>query len=247
MILKIKNQLFILFVVLIISACKPDQMTFDKTNNNTLPDSAIKKDVKYLALGDSYTIGHAVESDERFPEQLVEFLKAIGVNTVHMDMIAKTGWTTGELLEAIDNQNPNLPYDLVTLCIGVNNQYRKLDTAEYRKELRRLLNMSISFTAGSSQKVIAFSIPDYGVTPFGQNLDPDKIAMEIDAFNTIKNEEALKYSVEFIDITPKSRMAQNNPELIADDGLHPSGKMYAEWVELIKPIVLKLLKDQHNK
>jgi lysophospholipase L1-like esterase len=239
----IKKLIILVFVALVLNACSKTTVT-ETPNNNNPSDTAINKKFRYLALGDSYTIGHSVNAEERFPEQLVGLLKSAGYNSVQLEIIAKTGWTTGELLSAIDTENPADNYNLVTLLIGVNNQYRGLDTNEYRKELKVLLNRAISFAAGSAERVIIVSIPDYGVTPFAQSMDTAKIAREIDAYNAIKYNEASNYSVKFINITSISRKAKTVTDLIATDGLHPSGKMYAEWVEKIYPYALQILQSQ---
>lgn len=194
---------------------------------------SIKNTFSYLALGDSYTIGESVQQKETFPIQLSEKLKVAGFDIESTKIIAKTGWTTDELSAAIQNQKLNQTYDLVTLLIGVNNQYRGRDAEEYRTQLKDLIRTSIQFANGNAQNVIVVSIPDYGVTPFAQNRNPEKIASEIDLFNTIKKEETQKAGAIFIDITPISREAKTNKNLVADDGLHPSAEMYRLWVEEI--------------
>ena len=188
--------------------------------------SAMPKPQRYLALGDSYTIGESVAEAERFPVQLARKLKA-GDPTI----IAKTGWTTDELNAAIDAANPQGPYDLVTLLIGVNNQYRGRSADEYRTQFAALLQRAIGFAGGNASKVIVVSIPDWGVTPFAKDRDRAKIAREIDQFNAINREEAAKAGARYADITPISRRA--DASLVAGDGLHPSGKQYAEWVNVI--------------
>ncbi len=183
---------------------------------------------RYLALGDSYTIGESVAESERFPVQLA---RALGVGDPQI--IAKTGWTTDELNAAIDAANPQGPFDLLTLLIGVNNQYRGRSADEYRTQFVGLLNRAIGFAGGDAKKVIVVSIPDWGVTPFAEGRDRAKIAHEIDQFNAINREEAARAGAKWVDITPISR--RSDPALVAGDGLHPSGKQYAEWVKLIAP------------
>jgi lysophospholipase L1-like esterase len=141
--------------------------------------------LSYLALGDSYTIGESVDSAERWPVQLSDTLRGMIDVTIGMDIIARTGWTTGDLIRAIEEENPAGPYDLVSLLIGVNNQYQGRDTAEYRVEFAELLQTAVTLAGNIEENVIVLSIPDYGVTPFAGNKDPEKIAREIDAFNTI--------------------------------------------------------------
>jgi lysophospholipase L1-like esterase len=181
---------------------------------------------RYLALGDSYTIGESVDASERFPVHLARELK-LG----EPQIIAKTGWTTDELSAAIDAADPQRPFDLVTLLIGVNNQYRGRSADEYRTQFTALLQRAIGFAGGDASKVIVVSIPDWGVTPFAEGRDRAKIASEIDAFNTINREEAARAGARWVDITPISR--RSDPALVAGDGLHPSGKQYAEWAKAI--------------
>jgi len=181
---------------------------------------------RYLALGDSYTIGESVDASERFPVQLARTLK-LGEPRI----IAKTGWTTDELNAAIDAANVTETYDLVTLLIGVNNQYRGRDAEQYRGEFAALLRRAIGFAGGDAQKVIVVSIPDWGVTPFAEGRDRAKIASEIDRYNAINREETQRAGARYVDITPISR--GNDTALVAADGLHPSGKQYGQWVKLI--------------
>jgi len=184
---------------------------------------------RYLALGDSYTIGESVAVEERFPMQLAKQLK-LG----EPEIIAKTGWTTDELNAAIDKADPHGPYDLVTLLIGVNNQYRGRSADEYRQQFVALLQRAIGFAGGKPHNVVVVSIPDWGVTPFAKDRDRAKIAREIDQFNAINREEAARAGARYADITPHSRTAATDASLVAPDGLHPSGKMYAEWARAIQ-------------
>ena len=198
--------------------------------------------MRYLALGDSYTIGESVAENERWPNQLASLLQANDVST-EVIIIARTGWTTDELWQGIQATQINPPYDLVSLLIGVNNQYRGLDIAEYRQEFIFLLNKSIEYAGGDAKRVLVLSIPDWGVTPFAKRRDSKKIATEINLFNSVNREETEKVGAYYVDITPDSREAVTDSALIAADGLHPSGKMYAEWAELAYPEVLKMLED----
>jgi len=199
--------------------------------------------LRYLALGDSYTIGESVGADERWPVQLAARLRERGLAVGEPQIIARTGWTTDELSDAIDRAMPNGPFDLVSLLIGVNNQYRGLDSAAYRTEFRRLLQRAIGFAGGRAGRVLVLSIPDWGVTPFASGRDRSRVAAEIDAFNGINQAEAKRAGVRYVDITTESRAAGSDPTLIAGDGLHPSGRMYAEWVELALPHTLAALGD----
>ena len=187
----------------------------------------------YLALGDSYTIGESVSAAESFPYQLKEALVKQGHPVESIQIIAQTGWTTDELQAAIDIATLSPPYDLVTLLIGVNNQYRGYSLETYRIEFEQLLKQAIAFAGADTEQVRVLSIPDWGVTPFAQKEGrvADKVAKEIDAFNAAAKEISEKLDVVFINITPHSRLAATDLSLLASDGLHPSGKMYAHWVQ----------------
>ena len=235
----IKPQYLFLFLAVFLNACIKNDSSVNNDNNKGDP-SPMKK-MSYLALGDSYTIGQSVEVNQRWPVQLVDTLRLSGIGLEGAEIIAQTGWTTGELMQAIESADPQGPYDMVSLLIGVNNQYRHLDTGMYRTELRALMETAIQFAGNDAGRVIIVSIPDYGVTPFAQNMDPDRIAEEINSFNAIKREESEKLGLYFMDVTLISRMAASDPELLAEDSLHPSGKMYAEWVKLIFPVAKGIL------
>lgn len=183
----------------------------------------------YLALGDSYTIGESVAESERYPVQLAKLLAKEGIAVADPQIIARTGWTTDELDAAIDKAAPKGPFDLVTLLIGVNNQFRGRSEDEYKKQFDALLKRAIGFAGGDAGHVIVFSIPDWGVTPFAKRFDSAKVAREIDRFNAIAKEATEKAGCKYVDVTPISRKAPSDPSLIAHDGLHPSGSMYAEW------------------
>ena len=201
--------------------------------------------IRYLALGDSYTIGESVESGERWPNQLASLMEAspeFAGGRVEVSIIARTGWTTQELWDGIQSQTLEPPYDLVSLLIGVNNQYRGYDIHEYREQFVFLLNKAIEYAGGDPKQVIVLSIPDWGVTPFAQGRDTGQVAEEINAFNVINKQETEKAGAHYVDITPISRQAVNHASLVAPDGLHPSGKMYAQWAQLVLPVVLKKLK-----
>ena len=181
---------------------------------------------KFLALGDSYTIGEGVAERERWPVVL-----AARQGFDPPQIIAKTGWTTDELNAAIDAASPRGPYDLVSLLIGVNNQYRGRDAEEYRREFVALLRRAIGFAGGDPAKVLVVSIPDWGVTKFAEGRDRAKIAAEIDRYNAINREEAARAGARYADITGISRQFPNE---VTGDGLHPSGAMYERWVGAIE-------------
>jgi lysophospholipase L1-like esterase len=197
--------------------------------------------LEYLALGDSYTIGELVPQDQSFPFQLVANLNLSGIKVSSPEIIATTGWTTDDLIKAIREKNLKKKFDLVTLLIGVNNQYRGYSKENYRLEFTELLQSALTFADYRKQRVFVISIPDWGVTPFAQksNRDPTRISAEIDAFNAVNKDESLTAGVAYIDITPGSRKAANDLSLLAEDGLHPSAKMYAEWVDNLAAPLLR--------
>lgn len=197
--------------------------------------------MKFLALGDSYTIGESVAASERWPEQLAGLLREQDVMIDELITVAKTGWTTDELATAIDAADPQGPFDLVSLLIGVNNQYRGLDQHEYRQEFVTLLERAIGFAGQEPLHVIVLSIPDWSVTPFAQDRDRAAIRREVDAFNAINLEETKRLGAHYVDVTPGSREAESDSSLIAPDGLHPSGKMYAAWAHLTLPVAREAL------
>ncbi|MCE7990942.1 MAG: SGNH/GDSL hydrolase family protein [Roseivirga sp.] len=204
-------------------------------------DDSDQPSYSYLALGDSYTIGQSVVEEQRWPEQLAAALREQGTEIRGPVIVAKTGWTTERLISAIEN-NGNLgeQYDLVSLLIGVNNQFGGRPVSTFIPEFEKLLQMATTLTGGNAERVFVLSIPDYGVTLFGSNRGPN-ISAEIDIYNTASKTLCDQYGIAYFDITPISRKAPNDPELTASDGLHPSGKMYAQWVDLIREDISKLL------
>lgn len=188
--------------------------------------------VRYLALGDSYTIGEGVAAAERWPVQLAALLRAEGTDVAAPQIIARTGWTTDELDTGIDTADPQGPFELVTLLIGVNNQYRGRSVAEYRTQFRALLERAIGFAGGEAARVVIVSIPDWGVTPFAAGRDRARIAQEIDAFNAVAQEEAQAAGAAFVDVTAISRAT---PDAVVGDGLHPSGAQYGAWAQAVLP------------
>ncbi|MDY0021629.1 SGNH/GDSL hydrolase family protein [Arenimonas caeni] len=200
--------------------------------------------IRYLALGDSYTIGEAVEEDGRWPAQLAAGLRARGVPLAAPRCIATTGWTTDELSAAMDAAEPLGRWGFVSLLIGVNNQYRGRGVDEYRREFAALLGRAIALAGDQPGRVLVLSIPDWGVTPFARDSgrDPARIAAELDAFNAAAAAECAARGVAFVDITPASRSPGNQPERIAGDGLHPSARAYADWTALALPVAESLLR-----
>ena len=200
------------------------------------------KKYTYLALGDSYTIGESVPAIENFPNQTVQLLRKGGYDFQSPEIIAKTGWTTDELQEEITKHHFLPSYDFVTLLIGVNNQYRGRTAEEYIPEFESLLKQAIKFAGNDSNHVIILSIPDWGVTPYAEGRDRKKIANEIDAYNKANKTISEKYKVHYIDITSGTREAANDPSLLTNDGLHPSGKEYARWAVKLAAIIQNELK-----
>ena len=198
-------------------------------------------ELRILALGDSYTVGEGVADAHRWPVRLADMLRDRGLNVGTPRIIARTGWTTDELSAAIDAANPDPDYDLVTLLIGVNNQYRGRGDEEYRAHFQTLVNRATAFARGKAARVIAVSIPDWGVTPFATGRDRPAITRAIDRFNAVSREETRRAGAHYADITPISRRALGDASLIAADGLHPSATMYAAWLDVIFPLALRIL------
>jgi lysophospholipase L1-like esterase len=199
---------------------------------------------RFLALGDSYTVGEGVDYRECWPIQLQKRAKSRKIFLEKPEIIAKTGWTTDELIEGIKLASPGGPYDCVSLLIGVNNQYRSKSTQEYKKEFKNLLVNAIAFAGNKPKHVFVLSIPDWGITPFGKASGRPNISEEIDQFNAINLQETQAAGANYIDITPISKKAAEDVSLLASDGLHPSAKMYEEWVKLFFP---KFLNELINK
>ena len=202
-----------------------------------MKDEAIKpakpvEPIRYLALGDSYTIGESVPSDQSFPAQLVDSLKALGVNVSSYKIIAQTGWTTTNLKLAIEASTLKDTFNLVSLLIGVNNQYQGKSIGLYEQEFVELAERAIQFADGKKENVFVVSIPDYGYTPFGKN-NQMTISSEIDLYNSINKRLSDSLGLKYYNITPITQKGLSETDLVAGDGLHPSAKMYKEWVKLI--------------
>ena len=202
--------------------------------DNQLLGQKIKLDteVRMLALGDSYTIGESVEMNQRWPHQFVDELRKLGKDAQLPDYIATTGWTTRDLLTGIAGSlNREKNYNLVSILIGVNNQYQGKAITIYEPELRNIIYQAFQITGKDTSGIFMLSIPDYAYTPFGKK--DENISSEIDAYNEINRRVALEYGILRVDITPISRRGLEEPSLVAGDGLHPSGEQYREWVEKI--------------
>ncbi|WP_114239026.1 SGNH/GDSL hydrolase family protein [Dyella sp. C9] len=196
--------------------------------------------MRYLALGDSYSIGEGVLEAARWPVQLAYRLRQEGIALDDPQIIATTGWTTDELSAAMDAASFSPPYDLVSLLIGVNNQYRGRSAEEYRGEFQGLLARAAALAGGRAGRVLVLSIPDWGVTPFahGSGRDVERIAHELDVYNAMAREASQLAGAHWVDITGISRQ---HPALLADDGLHPSGAQYSLWVAVALPVARTLL------
>lgn len=209
----------------------------------TVKDNDSISGYKYLALGDSYTIGESVCDTCRFPEQLKKELNQSLNKQGDLKIIAKTGWTTTDLLKAIAQQKPASDYDLVTLLIGVNNQYQGQPFSTYEKEFPVLLEKAIQFAGGNKDHVIVVSIPDYAFTPFGQTKsDPSKISEKLAQYDAYAKKISEKKGVDFIDITPIIKKGLENKTLVASDGLHPSKEAYSQFVKLLSVKAVEILK-----
>jgi lysophospholipase L1-like esterase len=189
----------------------------------------------YLALGDSYTIGQSVAVGGRFPAHTVALLRQEGFLIADPVYIAQTGWTTSNLQNAIAEQNPAPTYDIVSLLIGVNDQYQRGDTTGYALRFTQLLEKAIMLARGRKERVFVLSIPDYSVTPYVQAAEKQRVSSEVDAFNAVNFRITTAYGVNYTNITPSSREGATNPALIAGDGLHPSALEYKKWAELLAP------------
>lgn len=222
---------FYIFGILICSGCSPD---------TEMPVSQPDKQLQFLALGDSYTIGQGVEESLRFPHQTTDLLRSDGLSIQTPRYIAQTGWTSDQLLNAIDRAGLSDTFDVVTLLIGVNDQYRGRDTASYKKGFISCLKHALALAGNRSERVVVLSIPDYSVTPVGRNGDSLNISMEIDRFNQLNRKIAEQEQVAYLDVTTSSRRASSDGQLIATDGLHPSGLEYRNWAAMLSPLIRKM-------
>ena len=200
--------------------------------------------MKYLALGDSYTIGEAVKREESFPFQVLFGANGMQLINAELKIIATTGWTTSDLKEAIFKEalQPG-EWSVVSLLIGVNNQYQNKPFTLYEKEFKELLDTAISLMDGRADKVMVVSIPDYSVTPFAGEMDKAKISKELKQYNSYAESMVGKVGSHWINITDISLTAENEPSLIASDGLHPSAKQYSLWTKKIYPVINKILSN----
>jgi lysophospholipase L1-like esterase len=196
---------------------------------------SLQSPIRFLALGDSYTIGQGVTVDDRWPVQLIDSLEARGFENEALRIIATTGWRTDNLINGIRNQDLEAAqYNLVSVLIGVNNQYQSRPFSQYVTEFPALIDSAIRYAGGERSRVFIVSIPDFAYTPFGQgSSDPEEISMELDEYNEFSKQVADSLQIVYFDITPISRLGLQNPSYVANDGLHPSGAQYIEWVKLM--------------
>lgn len=203
----------------------------------------------YLALGDSYTIGEQVTLAESFPYQTVQRFRRnqiTNVSFVAPEIVAKTGWSTDELSAAVNDTVFLKKYDVVSLLIGVNNQYRGRSASEFETEFTQLLEKAFELAGGNHKRVFVLSIPDWGITPFAQGKDQHKISMEIDRFNNTCQRVAEDYRATFIDITTSQRTDGTRADFLAPDGLHPSGNEYAKWAGKLQLAINANLFESHS-
>ena len=201
--------------------------------------------VKMLALGDSYTIGQSVEIDGRWPHQFIAQVRALGFDADDPDYIATTGWTSRRLIQGMNSMiDKEKDYNLVSILIGVNNQYQGIDITSYEPDLRNIIDRALEIVNQDRSRLFILSIPDYAYTPFGGG--SELISVEIDEYNHIKKRVAAEYQLAFVDITPISRRGLSDPALVASDGLHPSEVQYGQWVKEIVPRLQSKLSLLHN-
>lgn len=218
---------------------RPTQTNLTQTDQQESPPFRTGP-ITYLALGDSYTIGQGVELSQNYPNLLTSKLRIRGIDINPPVIIATTGWTTQDLLRGIEQARLDNPsFDLLTLLIGVNNQFRGRSLEEYETDLIKLMEQSLKFVAGEKERIIVISIPDWGVTPYASSTgrDKSKIASEIDLFNGTNKSLAEKYGVRYLEITTEYRALGHMEQYIATDGLHPSEKVYDRWAEKLVEII----------
>ena len=213
----------------------------DETPNTENP--ATPKNFKLIALGDSYTIGQSVCESCRFPAQLKDSLQTryTTLDTFNLEIIAQTGWTTTNLKNAISSANPPNDFDLVTLLIGVNNQYQNKPFELYETEFIDLVDTAVSLVGGNASKLIVVSIPDYAYTPFGQASNALNISTQLELYNTYAQTYCADYNLKYVYITDITQQGLDNPALVATDNLHPSTLAYTKFVERILPLALDIL------
>lgn len=233
------NYFYVGFLFLMMACGSQKNIT---TNHSATQVAENATKMTYLALGDSYTIGERVKEKDRWPVQLTRELNQAGFSFASPKIIAKTGWRSDELLKAMNSQLGDEKYDLVSILIGVNNQYQGENIGTFKSELKTIVEDAIGYSKTGKSHVFMVSIPDYGVTPFGKDSGKKNISREVARYNAICKQMAEDYGIPFYNITDISLKAETNPAMVAEDGLHPSGEMYRQWVEKIVPKVVQQLK-----
>lgn len=227
-------------VIMLILACTTQEELTPIVNE---VDAKKTKQLNYLALGDSYTVGESLAAKKSFPKQLEKRLEDNLNIKIQTKIIAQTGWRTDNLINGIDAAELETSYDFVTLLIGVNNQFQGTPFSVYEKEFPELLASAIKFADNTPSQVVIVSIPDWSFTPFGSNRDEENISKEIDMYNAFAKLKAEESKVKFIEITDITREGLDKPELVAGDGLHPSEEAYKLFVDRIAPNISAGLKD----
>jgi lysophospholipase L1-like esterase len=221
----------------------PVQITINETKKVTavfIENYVGKNTSKFLALGDSYTIGASVASSESWPVQFLSELKSYTKYIDTLQVIARSGWRVDQLKEEMNNAKLESPYGLVSLLIGVNNQFQKQDANDFRPEFIEMLEKSLKLVKNRKERLFVISLPDWGASPYGVGFDRAKVSKQIDQFNSVIKEECDKRNILMFDITSISRRALTDRTLIANDGLHPSGKMYKLWVDKMIAVISKI-------
>ena len=246
---RLRLPILLILLMMLSVTCTDDETPMNQNQTPLVTDPSTNnlpyanQSYSYLALGDSYTIGQGVDEEARWPNQLGTQLSKKLIDLSSIDFIAQTGWTTEYLLRGIETQKPE-QYDLVSLLIGVNNQFQKRPFEQFESEFQELLEKSI-IIAGGKHRLFVLSIPDYGVTRFGSG-NPGGIATEINGYNAYIQQQCIKRGILYIDITEISRSLGGNDGALSDDGLHPSAAQYGKWVEKILPEVVALMKNEND-
>ena len=247
---KIYSNIFFYSAIITLSSTyiscynRSNVITSNSLENNS-PQEIIEnnnpKNFKIISLGDSYTIGQNVCESCSFPEQLKDSLivNFDEQDSFQLDIIAQTGWTTTNLLTAIEAYNPSTDHDLVTLLIGVNNQYQNKPFSTYESEFNELVEVAISLVGDDSSRLIVVSIPDYFFTPFGQGSVAGYISGQIDTYNSYAENYCIENNLSYVYITDITREGIENPDLVASDDLHPSELAYSRFVERILPLAIE--------
>lgn len=226
----------------LLAMCQTDSLS---DNLPPTPPAQATEKIDVLALGDSYTKGESVPWGQNFPNQLADSLRSAGYTVAGVRIIAQTGWRTDNLknnIAALASEIGDSTFSLVTLCIGVNNQYQHADFNTYKTEFEQLLQIALERAGGRAGRVVVLSIPDWAYTPYGQTYQaPSQISYEIDQYNAANKAIAQQYGVSYVDVTAISRRGLYEPGLVAGDGLHPSAEQYSAWVGALLPVVKNLL------